>query len=124
MEANYYYAGLPSAPVLVARTGITPWEAPTGQEAYPKLKELRPIGNHAIAGVWQSGMATRVCTLLDSMEVQWTSMDVVRIGYAGESSAPAVLWIGVTPASLSGDYGVVVASSCLELLRGGRYQRC
>ena len=25
IEARFYYAGLPSAPVLVARTGITPW---------------------------------------------------------------------------------------------------
>jgi hypothetical protein len=31
MEAKLYYAGLPSKPVLVARTGI-PWEAPTGPE--------------------------------------------------------------------------------------------
>ena len=42
MEAKFYYAGLPSCPVLVARTSTTPWEAPTGPEESWNLKELRP----------------------------------------------------------------------------------
>ncbi|KAI0250099.1 hypothetical protein BJV78DRAFT_1347568 [Lactifluus subvellereus] len=49
--------------------------------------------------------------------MKWTSTDVVCIGYIGESSAPIIIWIGVLPTSLSGDYGVVVVSKCLELLR-------
>ena len=51
-EAKLYYTGLHSAPVLVARTGTTLWEEPTSPESHwhqkLKLKELRPIGNHAI----------------------------------------------------------------------------
>jgi hypothetical protein len=31
MEAKFYYAGLPSAPLLVARTGTTSWKAPIGR---------------------------------------------------------------------------------------------
>jgi hypothetical protein len=50
------------------------------------------------------------------MEVEWSSTDIVRIEKAGEFSAPVILWIGVMPASLSGDYGVVVASKCREIL--------
>ena len=41
LEAKFYYAGLHSAPVLVARTGTTPWEVPTGPGTYQKLEELR-----------------------------------------------------------------------------------
>ncbi|KAG8685630.1 hypothetical protein FRC11_010303, partial [Ceratobasidium sp. 423] len=47
MEANSYYAGLPSRPILVARTGAE-WKEPTGLEGYRVIKELRPVGNHAI----------------------------------------------------------------------------
>src|SRR6266581_1579343 len=104
MEAKFYYAGLPSTPVLVARTG-PPWEAPTGPEAYQMHKELRAAGNHALKEVWEDNLALKLHALLDSMRVKWTSTDVVRIGNAGESSAPIILWIGVMPASLSGDDG-------------------
>jgi hypothetical protein len=51
-EAALYYAGLPSKPVLVARTGA-PWKEPTGPEAYYQLKELRGTdGDHAIEQIW------------------------------------------------------------------------
>ncbi|KAK7447031.1 hypothetical protein VKT23_014244 [Stygiomarasmius scandens] len=118
MEVKFYYAGLPSSPVLVARTGA-PWKAPTGPEAYRVIRELRPVGNHALKlqEVWEDNLAFKLHTLLDSMKVKWTSTDVVRIGNADESFAPVVLWIGVIPASLSGDDGVVVAFKCQGLLR-------
>ncbi|KAK0218116.1 hypothetical protein IW262DRAFT_1392280 [Armillaria fumosa] len=119
MEAKLYYAGLPSAPVLVARSSTNPWKPPTGPEAYRQPKELRPGGDHAPAFMeaWQGDLAPKMLALLDSMKVKWTSTDVVRIGYADEYDAPVVLWIGVVPASLSGEDGVVVVSKCQELLR-------
>jgi hypothetical protein len=116
MEAKHYYGGLPSAPVLVARTSTTPWEEPTGPEAYRTVKELRPVGNHTLKEVWEGNLALKLHDLLDSMKVQWTSTDVVRVGKTGESFAPVVLWIGVRPASLSGYDGLDVASKCRELL--------
>ncbi|KZT04526.1 uncharacterized protein LAESUDRAFT_715565 [Laetiporus sulphureus 93-53] len=115
-EAIFYYAGLPSGPRLVARTGTTPWKEPTGPEAYRKLKELRPVGNHPLSEVWEDGLALKIHDLLDTMKVKWTSIDVVRIRDVETSSAPVILWIGVVPASLSGEDGVVVASKCRELL--------
>ena len=119
-EAKLYYTGLHSAPVLVARTGTTLWEEPTSPESHwhqeLKLKELHPIGNHAIKAVWEDNMAFKLHDLLESMQVKWTSTDVLRIGYVGEHSAPVVLWIGVMPASLSGNDGVSVVSKCQELL--------
>ncbi len=116
IEAKFYYAGLPSTPVLVARTGTTPWKAPTGPEAYSKIKELRAVGNHALQDVWEGNLAPKLHALLDSMEVKWTSTDVVRIGNAEEPSAPVILWIGVMPTSLSDNDGVDVAFRCRELL--------
>jgi hypothetical protein len=116
MEAKYYYYGLPSAPTLVARTGTTPWKAPTGPEAYLTAKELRPVGNHEIVDVWDDGLAAKVLALLTSKKVKWTSVDIVRIGYPEKSRPPVIVWIGVMPASLSGDDGVVVARECRELL--------
>ncbi|KAH8111885.1 hypothetical protein DFH11DRAFT_1546184 [Phellopilus nigrolimitatus] len=117
MEAEFYYAGLPSNPLLVARTGSA-WEAPRGPEAYPVRKELRPVGNHPLADVWEDNLALKLHALLDSMDVEWTSTDVVRIGLANEPSAPApvILWIGVFPESLSGDDGVAAAYKCRDLL--------
>jgi hypothetical protein len=115
-EAKFYYAGLPSAPVLVARTSTTRWEAPTGPEAYSKVKELRAVGNHPLKETWEDNLALKLHALLESMKVKWTSTDVVRIGNAGDSSAPVILWIGVIPASLTGNDGVIVASKCRGLL--------
>jgi hypothetical protein len=49
--------------------------------------------------------------------VKWTSLDVVRFLNTANSYSTVVLWIGVLPASLSGDDGVVVASKCQDLLK-------
>ena len=120
-EAIAYYIGLPSRPALVARTGAIPWKEPTGRWGYRErslIKELHPVGNHTITEVWEDNLALKIHTLLDSKKVKWTSTDVVRTGFI-ESDAPptsAILWIGVIPASLSGDDGVIVASSCKEIL--------
>ncbi|KAI6006447.1 hypothetical protein EDC04DRAFT_3123797 [Pisolithus marmoratus] len=116
-EAEFYYAGLPSAPRLVARTGTTPWEEPIGPEAYRKIRELRAVGNHAIKKVWEDNLALELHALLDQMKVKWISTDVIRIGYAKKPYFPVILWIGVMPQSLSGDYGLYVTSKCQQLLR-------
>lgn len=68
MEAKFYYAGLPSEPVLVYRTGATPWKKPTGPEAYCVLKEPRPVSDHQIATVWDD-LGPKVPDYLDSLGV-------------------------------------------------------
>ncbi|EJD02802.1 uncharacterized protein FOMMEDRAFT_167951 [Fomitiporia mediterranea MF3/22] len=115
-ETWWYYAGLPSNPRLVARTGIQ-WKAPTGPEAYRVIRELRTVGNHALLDVWEDNLALKIHDLLDTMKVKWTSTDVVRIGNAEESSSTVVLWIGIKPATLSGYDGLDVASKCRNLLK-------
>jgi hypothetical protein len=44
--SKIYYKGLPSEPPLVATTNPSPFEYPTGPEAYSVLKELRELGDH------------------------------------------------------------------------------
>ena len=80
-----------------------------------KLKGLNPAGSHPLSKVWEDNLGPKVRALLDSMEVKWTSINVLRIGRE-EWFIPAILWIGVLPGSLSGEYGVVVASECHKLL--------
>ncbi|KAG8733123.1 hypothetical protein FRC10_000413 [Ceratobasidium sp. 414] len=117
LEASCYYYGLPSRPVLVARTGTTPWEGRTGPGRWQIPKELRAVGNHALKEVWEDNLAIQVHAILDSMKVKWTSTDVVRLAISAESSsAPVILWIGVIPGSLSRADGIVVVSKCRNLL--------
>lgn len=115
-EARSYYAGLPSSPVLVAPTGSIPWKKPTGRWAYDVIRELRPVGDHALKEVWEGNLALKLHDLLDSMGVQWTSTDVVHIGKEEETLAPIVIWIGIRPGSLSGYDGLDVASKCRNIL--------
>ena len=115
MEAKYYYHGLHSKAILVARTGTDIWETPADPEASPR-KELRTVGNHSLKEVWEDNLAFRIHDILKSDGVQWTSTEVARIGFAGESMAPVVIWIGVKPNSLSGKDGLAVARKCKELL--------
>lgn len=113
----YYYAGLPSNPVLVARTGSIPYKAPTGPEAYSRLKELGIVGNHDIQDAREDGLASKVHAILGGKGVDWTTTDVVRISYVEDASlSSVVLWIGVKPGSLSYNDGIDVALRCKELL--------
>ena len=122
LEAQLYYAGLPSKPRLITRTG-PPWEAPSGPEAYPRLKELKIPGDHEILEVWEDNLALKIHAILDQNDVDWSSTDIVRIGYVDEHYGDVILWIGVwrpdprrgaTP--LSYDVAINVALKCKKLL--------
>lgn len=116
LEAIFYYAGLPSGPKLISRTGPIPWKPPTGPEAYRVLRELRPVFNHKIITVWNV-LADKVLEYLDSLKVKWTSIDGVRFAKFEEAPGPVVLWIGVTPESLSGEDAHTAAFGCLDILK-------
>ncbi len=81
MEAKHYYTGLPSAPVLVARTSTTPRKEPTGLKVYQTVKELPSV---PLTEVWEGNLALKLHALLNLMKVKWTSTEVVRIGNVGE----------------------------------------
>jgi hypothetical protein len=85
-------------------------------EPYPRLKELRIVGDHEISEVWQDDLAPKVNAILDEKRVDWSTTDVVRIGYVGEPSGNVVLWIGANPDSLSYEFGIDAALECKMLL--------
>ena len=113
-EAKFYYSGLISLPLLVARTGSTPWEAPTWENRW--RKELRVVGEHEITEVWEDDLALKVHAILRAKHVVWSSTDVVRIAYVDNPFGAVILWIGVRPESLSHEVGIDVALQCKRLL--------
>jgi len=115
-QVRSYYYGLPSRPTFVASTIDEVWASPTGPEAYTPIKMLRAVGEHKIVELWEADIADQVIARLTAMNVDWTSLDVVRIGIVGESSAPIILWIGVVPKSLSGEDGRTVAFDARKIL--------
>ena len=115
-ESQVYYKGLPSQPPLIATTIPGPIEVPTGMEAYSILKQLRCIGDHPLALVWDAGLALELRHALNTMGLDWTSLDLVRIGKVGEHSCPAIVWIGVKPGTLTFERGSEVAINCQKLV--------
>jgi hypothetical protein len=67
-EAQYYYAGLHSAPTLLYRTGKE-WSPPSGSEAQCHLKELREVFNHQITKVWNHDLGWKVVKVMDAHTV-------------------------------------------------------
>lgn len=84
---------------------------------YPKLKELRVAGDHGIQDVWEGNVAFKAHAILDENGVDWTSANVVCMGYAKESASSVILWIGVKPSSLSYDNSITATLQCKALLQ-------
>ena len=116
LEAKLYYKGLHSKPLLVARTGMNEWQPPDGPEAFLPRKTIRPAGQHKIQGFWEEEIAPEMHALMEANNVDWTSTDVVRIGYATEAAVPLVIWIGVIPNTLNREHGHTIALECKKVL--------
>lgn len=93
--SKVYYKGLPSQPRFIVTTKPNPFEEPSGPEAYSVLKELRQLGDHPLASVWDHGSSDDLRRGMDTMGVNWTSIDALHIVEAGKSSGLAIVWIGV-----------------------------
>jgi hypothetical protein len=68
-EALSYYAGLPSEPMLLYRTGKEQWSPPRGPEAQRRLKELCEVFTHPIAKVWNHDLGWKVVEVMDAHAV-------------------------------------------------------
>ncbi|KZP25739.1 hypothetical protein FIBSPDRAFT_929153 [Athelia psychrophila] len=82
-EAESYYAGLPSEPTLVYRTGNAQWTPPRGPHPQRRPKELREVFDHPIAEVWQHDLAWKVVSAMDDHKILFTTIDVVRFKNVG-----------------------------------------
>ncbi|KAI0786131.1 hypothetical protein C8Q75DRAFT_794210 [Abortiporus biennis] len=75
-EALSYYAGLPSQPALIYRTGK--WSSPKGPLAYRRLKELCEGFAHPIVEIWNNELGWKVVDIMDKHQIWFTTIDVVR----------------------------------------------
>ena len=105
-----YDMGLPSEPPLIATTKPGPFELPTVS------KVLRELGGHSLASAWDNGLADCLRRGLNTIRVNWTSIEALRIVEVGESSDLAIVWIGVEFGALSFKEGSVVALECRRLI--------
>ncbi|KEP50435.1 hypothetical protein V565_080110 [Rhizoctonia solani 123E] len=115
-ERELYYYGLPSKPVLIARSSNHLWKLPTGPEAYLVPKECSPVGMHRLCEVWEGHIIPAMQAYLLKEGVQYTSLDPVRMGAAGQPTHLVIIWIGVIPDSLSSEQGIKVATHCRSIL--------
>ncbi|VDC03067.1 unnamed protein product [Peniophora sp. CBMAI 1063] len=116
-EGRLYYYGLPSRPILVARTSSAVWVSPGDTRLYMGERSISPVGPHPLLHLnWEDRIAPEIHSLLGDKDVQWTSLDVVRIGYTHEANTPVILWIGVLPNSISAQDGRAIVMQCLEIL--------
>ena len=100
---------LAQAPIFGSCPPVT--RRPSDQRNFA-LPETTP----SINAVWEDELGPQIYNILDSKGVQWTSIDLPRIGFAGERFVPVVVWIGVKPNTLSGIDGLAVAEECKQLL--------
>jgi hypothetical protein len=122
-NSTIYYHGLYSGTILIARTSLTLWETPRGPEEYLKPKKLRIVRTHEIEDIWEDNVAPKVHAILDALEIEWFSIDVVRIGYEEELSGDTILWIGVRSGSIRFDVAIDAALQCNSASARSWYQR-
>jgi len=72
-ESRLYYYGLPSEVRLIARTGSTPWEEPTGPETSWRAKKVGPASSHPISDVWDF-LSPNMLGILLKAQVDWVSI--------------------------------------------------
>ncbi|KJR89275.1 uncharacterized protein SPSK_06464 [Sporothrix schenckii 1099-18] len=107
-EASLYYSSFPSQPRLLGRTSsaTTPWfyeTWPPRGHYYPFGRECvlysatvsGPVSPHAIHALWESTTRQKVIGALSLID--WTSIDVLRIGRAtrAQHDRPVIVSVGV-----------------------------
>ncbi|KAF9472734.1 hypothetical protein BDN70DRAFT_925528 [Pholiota conissans] len=115
-EAKLRYYGIPSRPLFIARSSANPWVKPTGMDEYIKPSELRPVSQHRLCDVWDSGVSAAMDGYLTQHSVAYTSIDPVRIGLVTDPIAEVIIWVGIEPGSLSPERGIDVAVGLRAIL--------
>ncbi|KAF4975335.1 hypothetical protein FZEAL_7868 [Fusarium zealandicum] len=124
-EQQWYYYGLPSQPKLVARSSTRPWKHEF--DWFPIGKVLDPVGQHVLVDMWNDSTHSNTLRrdIFQALEaVQWTSIDILRIGYQRKSdftgeefTHPVTLFISVERGSTPWPQGYAVVKRCLEILQ-------
>ncbi|ETW74622.1 hypothetical protein HETIRDRAFT_332132 [Heterobasidion irregulare TC 32-1] len=102
-EAEHRYYGIPSQPYFIARSSHDTWAMPTGMDAYIQPRELHGVGKHPLCDVWEDDISVAMHNYMVEQEVQYSSLDPVRIKIINEPISPVIIWVGVEPGSLSAE---------------------
>ena len=125
ISGSYYpgtfsdFYGLPSHPISVYRTGDE-WRVQRPESWGVPPREARPVCNHPIRDVWRT-LGEKVYKFLDSLEVQWSTIDPVRFAEEGEEAGPLYLWVGVNLRSLSLEAAKAAAVGCKEIIAAAQF---
>ncbi|KAJ2936568.1 hypothetical protein H1R20_g523, partial [Candolleomyces eurysporus] len=127
-EAFTYFYGQHSRPKLIARSDSStrPWATIEGGRGWPRKRYLANVGYHErLASFWLSSSKREMLVeLLDSMSVEFTTIDPVRIieqeafDYYDRKTTVGhrALAIAIKPDTLSLEKGVEVVVACKTLL--------
>ncbi|KAL6355068.1 hypothetical protein LRP88_11545 [Fusarium phalaenopsidis] len=121
-EQEHYYFGLYSRPKLVARSSTKPWS--WQYDGWPIKKRLGPVGEHAIVEPWNDGHSSLRRQLLQAVqELDWTAIDVLRIGYERENNRtgeefdnPVTVLISVKIGLTAFEPAYDVVAACRQIL--------
>ncbi|KAG8883893.1 hypothetical protein FRB98_002745 [Tulasnella sp. 332] len=118
VERKCFLFGLDSEAEMIARSNSAPWMEPTGPEAYLEPKELSPLGDHPLDGVWEDQAGPAMADYLSARQVQWTLLHPVRLGIVDQGSPLPFVMVGVSPNTLSAEDGLGIAVYCRSILEG------
>ena len=113
---NAYSDFYPSRAPCVFKSGPD-WPIRNGPQAQGIEREARPVYGHAIEPTWCS-IGENIYEYLDSINLEWTSINPLAYANAGESKpfCPLILSIGVKPHSLLYDAAVAATAIIKDIL--------
>lgn len=120
LEQERYYYGLPSGPKLVVRSSRSDWLQTDG---WPIPKMLRPVGNHKIVGLWNDSTGPLRRNILAAVaSLEWTALDILRIGYDPKFANEGIeylvtLFVSVKKDSTSWHVGQSIVQRCRLILQ-------
>ena len=91
------YDDVSSQTLPIQRTNSAVEKLSAVLKAHHRRKTLRIAGEHKIAAFWEQEIAPKILVIWETRRVDWSSVDVVRFGYADEQlgTSQLVVWIGV-----------------------------
>lgn len=125
-ENEDYYYGLPSQPVLVARSSGSEWtpKCHRGRWGFLIQKYLSNVGEHKIIDMWNAVGALRNSILTAIRPLQWHAIDILRIGYEPSDTYPnlhlqrtVTVFVTVEPGTATWEQAHPITMRCEEILR-------
>ncbi|KAI1065802.1 hypothetical protein LB507_000244 [Fusarium sp. FIESC RH6] len=113
-EKHYYYNGLPSRPVLVARTTTDQWVM--YEDFHGVYKSLDVVREHAIKELWNDESGPLRKQVIECLEgIEWVAIDILRLGL--EQDKPVTMFISVKKDSTDFNTGLDTVRRCQQILR-------